>query len=115
MNILLKYKDLSLKNLFSFSIFSNLIIIIISLILQFILPPEIPLFYGVPQTIEQLAPSILIVVPSVISFLLTLINILISSNLKNDYIIKTLAITSLSITILAMITTFKIIFLVGII
>lgn len=87
--------------------------ILSGLLSQFILPPEIPLFYGLPQTSEQIAPSILIIIPSTASLLITLVNILFISKASNIYLKKTLAFTSITISTLATITTLKIIFLVG--
>lgn len=80
---------------------------------QFILNPEIPLFYGLPQTEEQLSPSIFILLPASISFLVVIVNSYLSSKTTDNYLKKCLAVTSIACSILSFIATVKIIFLVG--
>lgn len=102
-----------LKSLFVTSFVINCIFIIISLISIIILPPEIPLFFGLPKSNSQLAVNYMIVAPSLISTFLTICNFLISLKINGQYVKKTLAFTSVSITLLNVIATLKIIFLVG--
>jgi len=104
-----------LSKMFLFSIFASLVTIFVGFIAQFILPPEIPLLYGLPLTSEQIVPSIFITIPSAIALLFTVANILISISLHDNYLKKSLAFTSLIITVLSLVATFKIIFLVGLI
>ncbi|MDO8341295.1 MAG: hypothetical protein Q7T59_04950 [Candidatus Woesebacteria bacterium] len=108
-----EFERLPLKKLFVYSFVINLITILLGLLAKLILPPEIPLFYGLPQTSEQLAKSIFIILPATIALLLTLVNAILSINIGGTYLKKTLAFTSIAISLLALIGTFKIIFLVG--
>lgn len=106
-------KPLPLKPLFIISIVVSFLFILGGLICQLILPPEIPLFYGLPKNSEQLAPSLFIVIPSLISLLITIVNAIISINIDGVYLKKTLAFASISVCLLSVIATYKIIFLVG--
>lgn len=108
-----KFEKLPLKKLFVYSFIINIIVIILGLLSIYILPPEIPLFYGLPRTSEQLAPSFLIILPATVSFLLTLFNVFLSINVNELYLKKALSFTSIFISILSLIGTFKIIFLIG--
>lgn len=107
------FKKLPLLKLFTFSIVLNLFFIALGLLSRFILPPEIPLFFGFPQTTEQLAPSLFIIIPSAISLVLVIINFYIALNLESIYLKKTLAFATLATTLLSSIAVIKIILLVG--
>ncbi len=107
------FEKLPLKKLFILSVFSSIILIIIGLLCQIILPPQIPLFYGLPQTEKQLVPSIFIVLPSAISLATTLFNAVLAIKVSDNFLKKTLAFTSISISLLVTITTLKIIFLIS--
>lgn len=109
----LKESSLPLKSLFTTSVAVNLMFILLGLASQLVLPPEIPLFYGLPKNNEQLAPSIFIILPSLVSLFLTVINAIISINVEGIYLKKALAFASISICLLSVIATYKIIFLVG--
>lgn len=85
----------------------------ISLIAQKFLPPYIPLFYGLPEGEEQLAPSLALLLPGAFASLLLAINVGLSAYIKNDFIKKSLVLTSLVVSVFAAVATLKIIFLVG--
>lgn len=108
-----EFEKLPLKGTFVASIITSAVTILLSFIAQIILPPQIPLYYGLPQTVGQLAPSYLIILPSLLAIVMTIINIILSINSHSSHIKKTLAFASILISVLATITTFKIIFLVG--
>jgi len=78
-----------------------------------ILPPQIPLFYGLPDGDEQLAENWLITLPNFIALLTVFINSLLATKIKDEYIKKVIVITGFVVTIFAIITVFKILFLVG--
>lgn len=107
------FEKLPLKNLFIYSVVISTITLISGLLAQIILPPEIPLFYGLPQTTVQLSSSFMIILPSLISIFITLINAFMSIKVDDNYLKKVLAFTTISVSILGTITTFKIISLVG--
>lgn len=108
-----EFEKLPLKKLFIASFIINLIVILSGLLIRLILPPKIPLFYGLPQTSEQLAPSVLIILPATIALFFTIINSIFSINIDSTYLKKTLAFASISVSLLSLIGTFKIIFLIG--
>lgn len=108
-----RFEKLPLKYLFVISFFINLIFILFGLASTFILPPEIPLFYGLPKNSAQLAKSLYIIIPAAVSMVITIVNAVISINIESQYLKRTMAFASLSVTILSVIATYKIIFLVG--
>lgn len=109
------FEKLPLKKLFIASFVINTLTILLGLLARFILPPEIPLFYGLPQTSEQLASSLFIILPAGIALILTLINAIVSINISGAYLKKTLAFASISISLLSLIGSSKIIFLISLI
>jgi len=108
-----RFEKLPLKNLIIFSLATNLLFLLIAGLSTFILPPEIPLFYGLPKTSEQLVKSFLITIPSLITFILTIINSVIAINIEGQYLKKALAFVTILLTVLNIVTTYKIIALVG--
>ncbi len=105
--------NLPFKNLFYVSMIFSLITFVSGILAQLILPPEIPLFYGLPQTNSQITQSIMITIPSIISIIICIINIIIAVKTVDNYNKRILAFASVFISILATVSTFKIIFLVG--
>jgi hypothetical protein len=91
----------------------SLIALSLALLFQRFLPPQIPLFYGSPVGEEQLVPSFELIIPSILSLSINLINLLIFFIAKDDFLKKALMITSFVVAFFTLITTFKIIFLVG--
>ena len=89
-----EFERLPLKKLFVISFFTSLLTIVLGLLAQFILPPVIPLYYGLPQTTEQVAASFLIILPSVFSIVLTIVNAIISIKTHDNYLKKALAFTT---------------------
>jgi hypothetical protein len=77
------------------------------------LPPEIPLFYGLAEGTEQLAPSKYLILPSVLGFLILIINLIISASIKNTFYKKILLLCAFATNVLVAITIVKIILLVG--
>ncbi len=110
-----EFERLPLKKLFIVAFFVSISVILVTLISQVILPPQIPLYFGLPQTSAQLVRPILLILPSLISILITIMNTVISIKISDSYIKKTLAFTSIAVSILSTIATIKIVFLVSII
>lgn len=108
-----EFERLPLKSLFVTTIIISTVTILLGLIAQIILPPQIPLFFGLPQTKSQLAPAIFIILPSAISILFTLLNIFISIKTHDNYLKKVMAFSAITVSIMASITTFKIVFLIS--
>lgn len=104
---------LPFKDLIVASIFINIFMVAIILLIQKWLPPQIPLFYGKPSGEEQLASSLALTLPSIVSLLILLINVSLAVVLKDEFLRKTLILTTIAVTFFSVITTIKIIFLVG--
>lgn len=82
-------------------------------IVQNYLPPLLPVYYGKPTGIEQLASTYFIFIIPGTSIIITAINLFFNTATKDVFIKKTLAIVSLAVSFMATITVFKIILLVG--
>lgn len=108
-----RLEKLPLFNLIVFSTVINIVTIVLGLVSRFFLPPLIPIFFGLPQTDEQLASSIYILIPPTITVLLTFINIAISLKIQSNYNKRVLAFTTFALSILSTIAVVKIILLVG--
>lgn len=108
-----RFEKLPLSQLIISTAITNLIIILLGLVSRILLPPQIPIFFGLPQTEEQLATSLFIIIPPSISLVFVVINSILAINIDSNYIKKSLAFGSLAITILSTIAVLKIIFLVG--
>lgn len=106
-------KQIKINPIFTYSFFVSLAGLLLGLVAQFILPPEVPLLYGLPQTDSQLISPIWIVLPSSLALVITTLNSLLALKFNDSYLKKTLGIASLACSILAIVTTLKIIFLVG--
>ena len=110
---LIKLEKLPLKEYFKAAWILDVITIIFGLLIQKLLPPQIPVFYGFPQGEVQLSPPIGILIPSALSLVFILINLFIIRVVKDEFIKKTLIIAGLATAIFAGITVVKIFFLVG--
>ena len=91
----------------------NIIIIILVFVLGNFLPPEVPLFYGLPEGQDQLVSTYYLAMPALVSLIITIINLILSSVVESDLSKKALILVSLVITLFSTITTIKIVFLVG--
>ena len=102
-----------LKNFFIYSLSINVLAIASVLIGRSFLPPQVPLYYGLPEGEGQLSDSLGLVIPGTVSLLILTVNFILIKMLKEDYLKKILATVSLVASVFAIITTIKIIFLVG--
>jgi len=103
----------SSKKIFTISFSIGVLSIVSALIAQSFLPPQIPLYYGLPVGEEQLSSSLNLIVPGIVSLLILAVNFILVKITKEDFIKKVLAVVALIASFFAIITTFKIIFLVG--
>ena len=92
----------------------SLVVIVLVVILQKALPPQVPLFYGLPKGEEQLAPSINLIIPSLLSLAIVVVNSSILLIIEDDFLQKVLVFTAVVCVFFSTITTIKIFFLVGI-
>ena len=83
------------------------------LLFQGNLPPEVPLFYGAAEGETQVAPSWMLIFPSVFSILTIVGNFFLTFLTSDEFIKKVLVISALVVTLFSVVTTLKIIFLVS--
>lgn len=91
----------------------SLVIIALVVILQRTLPPQVPLYYGLPRGEEQLAPSINLIIPSLLSLAIVVVNSSILLVIEDDFLQKVLVFTAAACVFFSSITTIQIFFLVG--
>ena len=96
-----------------YGIFINLILVILIFIFRNNLPPQIPLFYGLPEGEEQLASGLTLALPSLLSLIISFLNLGLSFIIQEEFIKRALILSSLLVTLFSLITTLKIFFLVG--
>jgi hypothetical protein len=107
-------QEIPFKNIIILSFFINIIGAgSVFLIRKNFLPPEVPLFYGFPEGESQITTSINLVLPFIFSITVISINIILASFIKDEFLKKTLILSSLVTTFFSLITILKIIFLVG--
>lgn len=104
---------LPLKNLAVFLVIANFVVLFISFLSITILPPQIPIYFGLPANEEQIAKSYFIILPSLSAILTVFINLYLSIKISSIYIKKMLIFGTFAITALSTIATLKIIFLLG--
>lgn len=91
----------------------NILLLVFMFLFQDRIPPEVPLFYGYPDGEDQLAQKSSLIVPSLVSIVSIIINSVIAYFSKDEFVKKILIITGFAITFLSILTTLKIILLVG--
>lgn len=106
-------KKTPFRNIVASALIVNLIIIALSFLLHSLLPPEVPLYYGMPEGEDQLASSWILGLPSFLSFIILLTNIGIASLTENDFLKRTLILVGIAVTFFSAITSIKIFLLVG--
>lgn len=105
--------SLPYKEFFGICLLVNLGVIGFVVLLRNNLPPVVPLMYGLPVGEEQLVPRLFLIAPSVISIILIVINILIAKFSGGSFIQKVLVGLTMAVTLLALVTTLKIFFLIA--
>lgn len=83
------------------------------LIFKGILPPQVPLFYGLPVGEGQLTSYWGFFLAPAASLIISIANIFISSQVSDSFYKRVLIISAFFISVLVTITTIKIIFLIG--
>lgn len=105
--------DIPFKKLVILGILIDILVITLIFSLRNFLPPEVPLFYGLPEGAERLGNIYLLALPSVASLGIILLNIFIGLIIKDEFLTKTLVLSGLATVFFSGVTTLKIIFLVG--
>lgn len=106
-------KKIVFKNFFFVAIIIDVLTVLAIIILKDFLPPRVPLFYGRPVGETQLTSTLGFLIAPISAFLLTLVNLIVSFWVKDYFLKKVIAVSTLTISILTAITVFKIILLVG--
>lgn len=91
----------------------GLLNIITTLLLKNFLPPEVPLYYGLAKSQEQLTTSFGLITPGAITLGVTILNTFLAYILGSDFLKKILVLSAFSVSIISFIATIEIIFLVG--
>jgi len=97
----------------SLALVVNVSIVLAIFLFKRFLPPEVPLFYGLPKGQEQLGNIFLLALPCTISLGIIFLNILVGFWVKDNFLLKSLVLSGLIMVFFSAITTLKIIFLVG--
>ena len=106
-------EKLTIQRLCLFLASLNVLLIGIILILKGFLPPIVPLFYGLPDGVEQLTPYFGLILAPAIGLVIPFVNIFISNTIRDIFLKKALVISSAFISLLLAITIIKIVLLVG--
>jgi hypothetical protein len=107
------WKKIPYRGCVYLSVFLNVVSALIVFALKGYLPPVVPLFYGLPTGAEQLTPMLGLFLVPVVGLIITAINVLVSIFSKDDFLKKSLIISSVFISLLLTVTVIKIVLLVG--
>jgi hypothetical protein len=107
------WKKVPYRNYFLVAIIINIVVFLSIIFLKSFLPPLAPLFYGRPMGEVQLTTTLGLLIAPGVSLLITVLNLLFSLWIKDGFLKKLLAISTVVISVLAAITIIKIILLVG--
>lgn len=77
------------------------------------IPPQVPLFYGLPEGEEQLTTATGLTIPAFGALIIIVINTILATIFENNFVRNSLVLTSFAATLFATITTVKILLLVG--
>lgn len=107
------WKRIPYKGCVYLSVFLNIVSAIVILALKGFLPPVVPLFYGLPTGAEQLTPKLELFLVPTVGLIITAINVLVSIFSKDDFLKKSLIISTTFISLLLTVTVIKIVLLIG--
>jgi hypothetical protein len=100
-------------NLLLFSLFICIGTIAALIFLKDHIPPQVPLFYGLPEGEEQLTSTTGLTIPSFVALIVIVVNTILATIFENNFVRNSLVLTSFAVTLFATITTIKVLFLVG--
>lgn len=112
-NVHLNTDLIPFRNYVYFCLFLAIAAIIAVVILLKWLPPQVPLYYGLPEGEAQLAPALGLILPSLVALAVLTVNVTACFFIEDDFLKKALILTAIGVTFFTTITTIKIIFLVG--
>lgn len=107
------WKKIPFRKLVYAALVINLLTAVLIIAIRSLLPPVVPLLYGLPAGAQQLVKTPFLLIVPLIAQLITLGNILLTLTTKDIFFKKTLVVTSIFISILSTITIVKIILLIG--
>jgi len=102
-----------MKNYVATAITINLLVILSVLAVTGFLPPQVPIFYGLPEGQDQLATSWFLILPAATSLFILVANLVVTPLIKEPFLQKTLVLAGITTAFFSTVTTAKIIFLVG--
>ena len=114
MNVKRTWEKVVLKNYAIGGVSLALISALLIFLFKGNLPPQVPLFYGLPVGEAQLTGYWGFLIAPGASLLITIVNIFISTLIADTFYKRVLIVSSFFVSILVAITVLKIIFLVGI-
>lgn len=106
-------EEIPFFKLLLFSLFICIGTILAIMYLKEHVPPQVPLFYGLPEGEEQLAGTLGLTVPSFLALIIIVINTILATIFENNFVRNSLVLTSFAVTLFATITTVKILLLIG--
>lgn len=112
-NLTKKSLSIPLKRFLYASFGIALFNIVLVIALQRFIPPEVPLFYGEAVGENQLTTNLGLIIPGIVAVVVTLINLTLSFLLENAFLQKVLILSAFAVSLLCLITSVKIILLVG--
>ena len=107
------WKKLTYRNYFLAATIIDAVAVLLILLLKNNLPPLVPFLYGRPAGEAELIITAGLFIAPVTSLIITVLNLSVSLWVKDDFLKKILAISSIVIAGLMAITIVKIVFLVG--
>jgi hypothetical protein len=108
-----RLESLPQRRLAYFSILLSILTIAVVFIAKGHLPPEVPLYYGLPISEEQMVPAIELTLPSIFAIALISLNILLALIINDKFLRHTLIVAGFAVSFFATVTTIKIVYLVG--
>src|SRR5690554_2537248 len=98
-------ESVPLPKLFYTSLAIGILIVSFTFIFEKKLPPEVPLFYGLPEGGEQLSQAKGLSIPGLVALFVTITNFFFSRFSQSEFIKKSLIAAGFCVSILALITT----------
>lgn len=92
--------------------FLNVVFLIVIILISKTLPPQVPLYYGLPRGEEQLVSPISMVAPIILSLLFIILNNIIAYFTEILFLKKVLIFGSYFVSLLSIVTVVNIIFLI---
>jgi hypothetical protein len=106
------WKNIPFKSYFYFSLGLNFASILLILAIRSVLPPIVPLFYGLPVGENQLANSLELLIGPSVGLTISLINLVLARLVKEDLLKRILMLSGAFISLILGIAVVQIILLI---